>query len=110
MKYFLYARKSTDEEDRQILSIESQLIELREFARKENIAIIREFTESKTAKEPGREVFNEMLKLIEKGEAEGIIAWHPDRSVNSPLKVPKNSTFRDPFPRSKNGPSDWYLC
>lgn len=79
IKYFLYARKSTDEEDRQILSIESQLAELREFAKKESIAIAREFTESKTAKEPGREVFNEMLKLIEKGMAEGIIAWHPDR-------------------------------
>jgi len=78
-KYFLYARKSTDDEDRQILSIESQLIELREFAKKENITIVREFTESRTAKEPGREVFNEMLKLIEKGEADGIVAWHPDR-------------------------------
>ena len=65
LRYFLYARKSTDEEDRQILSIESQLIELREFAKKEDISIIREFTESKTAKEPGREVFNEMLKLVE---------------------------------------------
>ena len=79
MRYILYSRKSTAEEDRQILSIESQLIELREFAKKENIAIIREFTESKTAKQPGREVFNEMLKLIEKGQADGIIAWHPDR-------------------------------
>jgi DNA invertase Pin-like site-specific DNA recombinase len=65
LRYFLYARKSTDEEDRQILSIESQLIELREFAKKEDISIIREFTESKTAKESGREVFNEMLKLVE---------------------------------------------
>lgn len=74
IRYFLYARKSTDEEDRQILSIESQIIELKEFAKKENINIIRELTESKTAKESGREVFNEMLKLIETGEAEGIIA------------------------------------
>lgn len=68
IKYFPYACKSTDEEDRQILSIESQIAELREFARKENITVTREFTESKTAKEPGREVFNEMLKLIEKGQ------------------------------------------
>ena len=51
---------------------------MREFAKKEKITIIKEFTESKTAKEPGRPVFNEMLKLIEKGEADGIIAWHPD--------------------------------
>lgn len=35
--------------------------------------------ESKTAKEPGREIFNKMLLSIEKGEAQGILAWHPDR-------------------------------
>lgn len=44
IKYFPYACKSTDEEDRQILSIESQIAELREFARKENITVTREFT------------------------------------------------------------------
>jgi len=85
IKYFLYARKSTDEEDRQILSIESQLVELREFARKENLTIIREFTESKTAKEPGRPVFNEMLNLVEKGVADGILAWHPDRLARNSI-------------------------
>ncbi len=79
MNYFLYARKSTDDEERQILSIEAQLTELREFAKRENLFVFKEWFEAKTAKEPGRAVFNEMLKLIEKGEAEGIIAWHPDR-------------------------------
>jgi len=78
-KYFIYARKSTDEEDRQILSIDSQLRELRNLAERENLNVIKEFIESKTAKEPGREIFNEMLSLIEKGEAGGIISWHPDR-------------------------------
>ena len=42
-KIFLYARKSTDEPERQILSIEAQLFELREFARKEGLLIVREF-------------------------------------------------------------------
>ena len=78
-KYFLYARKSTDDEERQVLSIEAQLAELREFAKKENLEIICEFVESKTAKRPGRAIFNDMLVRIESGEADGIIAWNPDR-------------------------------
>ena len=79
MRYFLYARKSTDEPERQILSIEAQLTELRDYAKKEGLTIVREFIESKTAKEPGREIFNEMVAGLEQGAAQGIIAWHPDR-------------------------------
>ena len=85
MRYFLYARKSTDEADRQILSIESQLAELREYAKKEGLPIAREFIENKTAKEPGREVFNEMMALMEQGAAHGIVAWHPDRLARNSI-------------------------
>ena len=45
MKYIIYARKSTEDEDRQILSIESQLCELREFAAKEKLEIVKEHGE-----------------------------------------------------------------
>src|SRR3989344_3981656 len=79
MKYIIYTRKSTEDEDRQILSIESQLAELREFAAKEKLEIVASLCEAKTAKEPGRTKFAEMLKQIEKGEADGILSWHPDR-------------------------------
>ena len=77
--YFLYVRKSTDSEERQVLSIESQIAELKLLADKENLKIKRIFQESMTAKVPGRPIFNEMLSRMEKGEADGIIAWHPDR-------------------------------
>ena len=79
IKYFIYCRKSSEDEERQVLSIEAQLVELREFAKQNNLFIVREYTESKTAKEPGREIFNQMLSEIEKGNAEGILAWNPDR-------------------------------
>ena len=75
IKYFIYCRKSTDEADRQILSIEAQIAELKEFAKRENLEIVDCFTEAKTSKKPGREKFEQMLKLIEKGEANGILSW-----------------------------------
>ncbi len=79
MKYFLYARKSTDTEDKQVLSIQSQLNEVKEFAESQGLEIAQEFQEARTAKSPGRPIFNEIIKRIEKGEASGIISWHPDR-------------------------------
>jgi site-specific DNA recombinase len=79
MKYILYARKSTEDEDRQILSIEAQVFELKEFAAKEKLEIVASLCEAKTAKEPGRIKFAEMLSLIEKGKADGILSWNPDR-------------------------------
>jgi site-specific DNA recombinase len=79
MKYFIYCRKSTDENNRQVQSIQAQETELREYAIKEGFDVVKVFRESKTAKEPGRQVFNEMLMEIEKGKAEGLLAWHPDR-------------------------------
>ena len=79
MRYILYARKSTEDEDRQILSIEAQIFELKEFAAKEKLEIVASLCEAKTAKEPGRMKFAEMLSLIEKGKADGILSWNPDR-------------------------------
>ena len=78
-KFFIYTRKSTDTEDRQVRSISDQLAELKLLAIKENIDVIDIFVEKQTAKSPGRPVFNEMLLRIEQGEANGILAWHPDR-------------------------------
>ena len=79
MKYIAYCRKSTDEPDRQILSIEAQIAEVKEFAQRENLEIVEYIIESKTAKSPGREEFNRMVKLLESNKAQGIVAWHPDR-------------------------------
>jgi len=76
-KFFLYARKSTDVEDKQVLSIDAQLTELRAFAREQNLDVVEEFIEKQSAKIPGRPIFGQMLKRIEQGEATGIVSWHP---------------------------------
>ena len=84
-KFFLYARKSTDVEDKQVLSIEAQLTELRDYAKRENLDIAQEFIEKQSAKIPGRPVFNKMISLIEKSDADSILAWHPDRLARNSI-------------------------
>ena len=84
-KFFLYARKSTDVEDKQVLSIEAQLQELRDYAKRENLNIASEYIEKQSAKIPGRPVFNKMLSLIERGDADSILAWHPDRLARNSI-------------------------
>ncbi|MEK7188362.1 MAG: recombinase family protein, partial [Patescibacteria group bacterium] len=85
MKYIIYCRKSQEDKGRQILSIPAQIAELKEFAKRENLEIVEIIEEEKTAKVPGREMFNEMVKKIEKGVAQGIIAWHPDRLARNTI-------------------------
>lgn len=81
--YFLYRRKSTDEPDRQVLSLESQEEEaIRKFG---NLKIIKLPPKSVSAFEPDkRPIFKDMVERIKKGEAQGIIAWHPDRLSRNP--------------------------
>ena len=78
-KYFIYARKSSEGEERQARSIEDQLALIWKRVRECKIKIVEELTESQTARNPGRPVFDEMVRRIEAGEANGIIAYHPDR-------------------------------
>ena len=85
MKYIIYARKSTESEERQVLSIESQISELREFAAKEKLEIVASLCEAQTAKEPGRTKFAEMLSFLQNGKADGILSWHPDRLARNSI-------------------------
>jgi len=79
IKYFMYCRKSSEEEERQALSIDAQVRELGDFAKNNNLIVADHFIESMSAKKTGRPIFNDMLDRIAKGEAQGIIAWNPDR-------------------------------
>jgi len=78
IKYFAYVRKSTEGEERQALSISSQMDKVREFFG--SLDIVEVLEEKHSAFKPyNRPVFADMIKRIQNGEANGIIAWHPDR-------------------------------
>ena len=85
IKYIAYCRKSTDEKDKQIMSIEQQIEELKVFADREKLEISEFLTEAETAKIPGRPIFNSLISLIEKGLINGIISWHPDRLARNSI-------------------------
>lgn len=86
IKYFLYARKSSEDDERQIQSIESQITKAKELAQDFNLKIVKTFTESKTAKEPFvRPIFTNMMDRIENGEADGIICWEVNRLSRNPI-------------------------
>ncbi|MBN1682809.1 recombinase family protein [Candidatus Bathyarchaeota archaeon] len=80
IRYVLYARKSTDDPERQTKSLPDQIFECEKFAKDNNLKIIKTVQEKKSAKEPDiRPKFREMLDKIENGVYDGILAWHPDR-------------------------------
>jgi len=83
--YIIYCRKSSESEERQVLSIESQIKEMSELAKRLDLHVSEILTESRSAKEPGRPVFNQMMKKILRGEVKGIISWKLDRIARNPV-------------------------
>lgn len=92
MKYFVYTRKSTEDEEKQVLSLASQLDKAHEMF--PDLDLIELSPESASAFKPdNRPVFTDMLRRIDAGEAHGIVAWHPDRLSRNALDS-ANITYR----------------
>jgi hypothetical protein len=79
IKYCLYARKSTESEERQILSIDSQVKEMLQLAEREGLDVVEIKRESHSAKDTGqRPIFNEIIEEIRQGPK---ISLHPYLSL-----------------------------
>ena len=86
-RYVLYVRKSLDDPERQVRSIPDQIDECKSLASRLGVGVIEILQETKSAKRPHkRPVFSQMLKDIEKGKYDGILAWNPDRLARNMLE------------------------
>jgi DNA invertase Pin-like site-specific DNA recombinase len=80
LRYCLYARKSTESEEKQVLSIDSQIREMEEIAKRKGLNIVCIKRESYSAKSSGkRVVFKEIIDEVDKEIYNGILTWAPDR-------------------------------
>ncbi len=118
IKYLLYARKSSESEDRQVLSIDSQIDELRLLIERHGLELDEIRSEAYSAKAPGRPVFNKMLDDIESGKTQGIIVWNPDRLSRNSMDTGRLIYLFDlgklkeiftPSQTFKNTPNDKFL-
>lgn len=80
IRYVLYARKSSEDDERQALSIDSQIKEMLSLARTQSIIVVETRVESHSAKHSGqRPVFNQLIEDVRSGLFDGVLTWATDR-------------------------------
>ena len=78
--YCLYARKSSEDDERQALSIDSQIHEMTELAKREGLQVVETRRESHSAKSSGeRPEFNRLMADVDEGKFNSVLTWAPDR-------------------------------
>lgn len=117
-EYYIYARKSSESEDRQILSIESQMNELKSIASRDGLSLKAIKTEAFSAKAPGRPIFNEVMNAVEAGQIQGLIVWNVDRLSRNSIDtgrliylfdIGKLQAVVTPSQTFRNTPNDKFL-
>src|SRR5438105_7108185 len=78
--YCLYARKSSESDERQAMSIDSQIKEMMALAKRDGLNVVKTLQESFSAKESSkRPIFGQILTELRAREYDGILTWAPDR-------------------------------
>jgi site-specific DNA recombinase len=118
-RYIIYCRKSSESDERQIQSLSDQINTLLPFVQQRGLKIVGEpLQESKSAKSPGRPLFNQMVSMIEQGEANGIILLNPTRLSRNTVDTGQIIFLMDlgklvevvtPFQTFKNNPNDKFM-
>lgn len=82
-KFFSYIRVSTLRQGQTGTSLVEQQAAIERYAQQGNFHIVKQFEERETAAKSGRPVFNQMLKCIKQGQAEGVLMHKIDRSARN---------------------------
>ena len=87
LRYVIYVRKSTDEKGKQERSVDDQIADCLDLAKRRGLKVIgKPIVEKRSAKvDGGRPLFASMIKMVRNGKADGIISWHPDRLSRNPI-------------------------
>ncbi|MBK9968422.1 MAG: recombinase family protein [Holophagales bacterium] len=85
MRAAIYVRKSTESDDRQVLSLSAQVVWAREACARLGIADPVLFEEKQSAKTPGRPEFNRLMTMVEKGALDTVLCWKADRLARNAL-------------------------
>lgn len=118
-RYVIYCRKSSESDERQIQSLSDQINTLIPLAKDRNLHVIGQpLQESKSAKEPGRPIFDQMIQMIEQGLANGIILLNPSRISRNTVDTGRLIYLMDqgkldqvvtPYQIFQNNPSDKFI-
>lgn len=118
-RYIIYCRKSSESDERQIQSLADQINMLIPFVNQRGLHIVGQpLQESKSAKAPGRPIFDQMIQMIENGVANGIILLNPSRLSRNSVDTGRIIYLMDqgkleevltPSQVFKNNPSDKFI-
>ena len=87
IKFGIYARKSETGEDRQVMSIESQIDEMKKLQDQNDLNVVKVYTDAQTAHKPNsRHSFIEMLEDLHNGIIDGLLVWKADRLARNPIE------------------------
>ncbi len=118
-KYLIYCRKSSESDERQIQSLPDQITNLTELVKQKGLDLAGEpLQESKTAKVPGRAIFDQLVQMIEDGKINGIILLNPSRLSRNTVDTGRIIYQMDqgkllevvtPYQTFRNNPNDKFM-
>ena len=85
MKVIRYVRRSEDDKRKQVISIPAQLSETDRIVAYHGLDLVDTLTEERSAKQPGRPLFSELVRRLKSREAEGIVCWKLNRLARNPI-------------------------